>query len=85
VTIADDRQVANELEAYLRSIDFFFLYPSKVELRQVLQSSATSIQKIRAILYDDTVQWELFPDYEQWKKTNEDAVDHYMAIRIEAK
>jgi hypothetical protein len=85
VKIVDDNQLASELEAYLRGIDFFSLYPSKVELQKVLASSATNIQKIRAILYDDTVQWELFPDYEQWKTTNEDAVDHYISIRIAAK
>lgn len=81
----DDNQLAAELEAYLKGTDFFSLYPSKIELRQVLESSATNIQKIRAILYDDMVQWELFPDYQQWKRTNEDAVDHYLTIRIAAK
>ena len=81
----DDNQLATELEAYLKEIDFFSLYPSKVELRQVLESSATNIQKIRAILYDDMVQWELFPDYQQWKSTNEDAVEHYLTIRIDVK
>ena len=81
----DDNQLATELEVYLKGIDFFSLYPSKVELRQVLESSATNIQKIRAILYDDMVQWELFPDYQQWKSTNEDAVEHYLTIRIDAK
>lgn len=83
--IVDDNQLASELEAYLRGIDFFSLYPSKGELQKVLRSSATNIQKIRAILYDDTVQWELFPDYQQWKSTNEDAVEHYLTIRIDAK
>ena len=81
----DDNLLASELEGYLKGIDFFSMYPSKLDLKRVLDSSATNIQKIRAILYDDTVQWELFPDYERWKLTKEDAVDHYISIRIATK
>lgn len=83
--IVDDNQIAKELETYLSGIDFFSLYPSKIELKKLLDGSATNIQKIRAILYDEMVQWELFPDYQEWKATREDAVDHYLAIRIDAK
>ncbi len=70
-----------ELLQFLDETDFFTLYPTRAPLRQYLKDAVSDGDKIRAILRDEYVQRELFPDWEQVKDKPIDPVEHYRRVR----
>lgn len=80
-----NNELIQELTAFLEDTRFFDMYPSRQTLKSFLADSTSNSDKIRAILRDEFVQRELFPDYETWKETVVDPVDHYLAVRIDYK
>ncbi len=81
----DTGTLMKELEEHLREVDFFTVYASRRRLKRFLEISVSNPDKIRAILSDEYVQRDLFPDYKTWVNTTEDPVDHYLSVRISNK
>lgn len=70
-----------ELEKFLADTDFFALYPTRANLRSYLRDAVSDGDKIRAILRDEYVQRELFPDRAQREAAEYDPLQAYLRIR----
>lgn len=73
--------VIAELESFLNETEFFVMYPTREPLRRYIRDAVSDGDKIRAILRDEYVQRELFPDWELVKDTPIDPVQHYLKVR----
>lgn len=70
-----------ELEKFLNETEFFTLYPTRNTLRNYLRDAVSDGDKIRAILRDEYVQRELFPDWNEVKDLPINPVEHYLKVR----
>lgn len=70
-----------ELEQFLADTDFFALYPTRASLRTYLRDAVSDGDKIRAILRDEYVQRELFPDWPSASGEMQDPLHYYLRIR----
>lgn len=76
-----NRVILAELESFINETEFFTLYPTRDSLRRYLRDAVSDGDKIRAILRDEYVQRELFPDWEKVKDLPIDPVEHYIKVR----
>jgi hypothetical protein len=70
-----------ELEKFLGDTDFFALYPTRASLQAYLRDAVSDGDKIRAILRDEYVQRELFPDWQSGGEPLLDPLQYYLQIR----
>lgn len=81
MAVITNKQILTELRTLLRDMDFFTLYPSKNDLRNYLEEGVSDTDKIRAVLRDEIVQREIFPDWHANKDKLADPVQAYKDMK----
>jgi len=72
--------ILSHLLKALDDMDFFALYPSRRSLQTYLKNAVSDSDKIRAILKDDIVQREIFPDATLSGKEVDDPIKAYRTL-----
>ncbi len=76
-----NNEVLGDLRAFLKSMDFFTLYPSRKDLKNYIDQGVSDGDKIRRILRDEMVQREIFPNWAQNRDKLDDPVSAYKDLK----
>ena len=76
-----NKELLADLSAVLRGMDFFTLYPSKLDLKNYIEQGVSDTDKIRRILRDEIVQREIFPNWASNRDKLDNPVQAYKDLR----